>query len=462
MIGESTGKNLQGAFAKWYPLACDYYNEHGNLLVPKAYKTEDGANLGIWIVDLRARYYSKTLLISQEEVDKLEKIGMVWDVPEYQWQQKYNKVKEFYDEYHDLSLLPLYKGEEGKYLLSWVKLQRGIYYQRKEGVAYQEKIAKLEAIGIICQHKDEKWDSMYKLACLYKDTYHNLLVPACYETAGGKKLGDWIRNQRSSYQNSLLSDERIEALNRIGMVWKVNENRWNLMYEEALKYYQTYHNLTILKNYQPMYVTKEELTSWLKNQKAYYKANKKLTKEQRQKLELVEIDRDKQKENWQELYVLATKYYQENGHLLVPRNYKEDGKSLGTWVESQRRRHHLKRLTLEQIESLKAIGIIWEPRKNLADIYAYIDEFNLPIDKNLNREVLNRISLIEFIAKTNYLLKEKQTLPIDDDGHLKEIFTMSSVAIENNPSYNLTLEEMIKLYGNKETLSSQNKLTLKL
>ena len=146
----------------------------------------------------------------------------------------------------------------------------------------------------------------------------------------------------------------------------------------------------------------------------------------------------------------------------MPRNYKEDGKSLGTWVESQRRRHHLKRLTLEQIESLKAIGIIWEPRKNLADIYAYIDEFKLPIDKNLNREVLNRISLIEFIAKTNYLLKEKQTLPIDDDGRLKEIFTMSSVAIENNPNYNLTLEEMIKLYGNKETLSSQNKLTLKL
>ena len=234
------------------------------------------------------------------------------------------------------------------------------------------------------------------------------------------------------------------------------------MYEEALKYYQTYHNLTVIKNYQPMYVTKEELTSWLKNQKAYYKANKKLTKEQRQKLELVEIDRDKQKENWQELFALATKYYKENGHLLVPRNYKEDGKSLGTWVESQRRRHHLRRLTLEQIESLKAIGIIWEPRKNLADIYAYIDEFNLPIDKNLNREVLNRISLIEFIAKTNYLLKEKQTLPIDDDGHLKEIFTMSSVAIENNPNYNLTLEEMIKLYGNKETLSFQNKLTLKL
>ena len=303
---------------------------------------------------------------------------------------------------------------------------------------------------------------MYKLACLYKDTYHNLLVPTCYKTAGGKKLGDWVRNQRASYQSGLLSDERIEALNRIGMVWKVNENRWNLMYEEALKYYQTYHNLTILKNYQPMYATKEELTSWLKNQKAYYKANKKLTKEQRQKLKLVEIDRDKQKENWQELFSLATKYYQEKGHLLVPRNYKEDGKSLGTWVESQRRRHHLKRLTLEQMEALKAIGIIWEPRKNLADIYAYIDEFNLPIDKILNREVLNRISLIEFIAKTNYLLKEKQTLPIDDDGHLKDIFTMSSVAIENNPSYNLTLEEMIKLYGNKETLSSQNKLTLKL
>ena len=210
-----------------------------------------------------------------------------------------------------------------------------------------------------------------------------------------------------------------------------------------------------------MYVTKEELTSWLKNQKAYYKANKKLTKEQRQKLESIKIDRDNQKENWQELYALATKYYQEKGHLLVPRDYKEGGKSLGTWVESQRRRHHLKRLTLDQIKSLEDIGLIWEPRKNLADIYACIDEFNLPIDKNLNREVLNRISLIEFIAKTNYLLNEKKTLPIDDDGHLKEIFTMSSVAIKNTPEYNLTLEEMIKLYGNKETLNYQNKLTLK-
>ena len=79
---------------------------------------------------------------------------MIWNVLDYKWNAKYEEVKKFYTEYHDLNLLPLYKGEEGQKLLSWIKSQRSIYYSNKEGLKYTEKITKLEQVGIVCKHND--------------------------------------------------------------------------------------------------------------------------------------------------------------------------------------------------------------------------------------------------------------------------------------------------------------------
>ena len=461
MIEENIRNNPKDDFDTWYKIAEDYYNEHGNLLVPHDYKDKDGKQLGKWLSSIRIKYHSKTLRISTQKVDKLNQIGMIWNVLDYKWNAKYEEVKKFYTEYHDLNLLPLYKGEEGQKLLSWIKSQRSIYYSNKEGLKYTEKITKLEQVGIVCKHNDELWNDMYTLAVNYHDKYHHLLIPVYYETEDNKKLGVWIRNQRKSYVKGDLSLERINALEAIGMTWKVNETKWNLMYEELKNYYDKYHTLTISKTYEPMFVTNEELKTWLNVQRKNYRRETILTSSQRQKLKALGIERDNAKEYWVSMYNLAFNYYQKNQHLTITHPKTSEEKSLYTWLRNQRYSYRQGKLSMERIELLNALNFIWSPRKNLTAIYIYIAKNNLDIDMQLNRDILNRTSLLEFKAKTNYLINEKHLPLVDASNHLHEIFTMSSLDIQNNPKYNLTLEEIINLYEKRIHEEKPNKRVLK-
>ena len=93
MIEENIRNNPKDDFDTWYKIAKDYYNEHGNLLVPHDYKDKDGKQLGKWLSSIRIKYHSKTLRISRQKVDKLNQIGMIWNVLDYKWNAKYEEVK---------------------------------------------------------------------------------------------------------------------------------------------------------------------------------------------------------------------------------------------------------------------------------------------------------------------------------------------------------------------------------
>lgn len=80
------------------------------------------------------------------------------------------------------------------------------------------------------EEQDRKWFEYYKMASDYYKEHGSLRIAAraCY---CGVELGRWVHCQRRAYRNSLLpaekrnksvgsiSDERIEMLNKIGMVW---------------------------------------------------------------------------------------------------------------------------------------------------------------------------------------------------------------------------------------------------
>ena len=66
---------------------------------------------------------------------------------------------------------------------------------------------------------DYEWKKMYDLAVIYKREKGNLLIPSNYKAEGGVALGAWIGHQRRLYREKKLSDNEIELLNNIGMVW---------------------------------------------------------------------------------------------------------------------------------------------------------------------------------------------------------------------------------------------------
>ncbi len=215
-----------------YAKALEYYEEHGNLNIPQLYKTKEGLRLGRWICTQRKNY--KKHLLSEERIQALENIEIKWDAlddrgqkpNEDKWDKKYLKALEYYDAYGDLNIPIKYVTDDDIKLGIWINNQRKSY---QKNVLSQRRIEKLESIGMFWespnkrgfQTNEENWQFMYSKALEYYEEYGNLKILQIYETNDGIKLGRWIINQRQAYKNNKLSKERIEALERIGMIWSV-------------------------------------------------------------------------------------------------------------------------------------------------------------------------------------------------------------------------------------------------
>ena len=66
--------------AKWekaYALAAAYYEENGNLNIPRSYVTAAGERLGQWVASQQWAYPKGKL--TEERIAKLDAIGMRWE-----------------------------------------------------------------------------------------------------------------------------------------------------------------------------------------------------------------------------------------------------------------------------------------------------------------------------------------------------------------------------------------------
>lgn len=109
--------------------------------------------------------------------------------------------------------------------------------------------------------------------------------------------------------------------------------------------------------------------------------------------------------------------------------------------------NHSSYLTVVEINNLLSIGFTF--KKNIEDIIykrEICKTFN--IDIKLNQEIIDRISKLELISKIKYLIKENNMPILDNNGNLVDIFTMSSLDIEEK--YGISLDTIISTYGYKQ------------
>lgn len=118
---------------EWYADAKDYYREHGDLLVPANYVTDEGEKLGKWLHRQRAKYNGASYVkgcLSDTEIKLLEKIGMVWRMEyRFPWKEWIEVAREYREEHGDL-LVPT-NCKIRKYALGyWIKEKRRMYWKR--------------------------------------------------------------------------------------------------------------------------------------------------------------------------------------------------------------------------------------------------------------------------------------------------------------------------------------------
>ena len=202
---ERLNETLTASWDLMYQKAKAYYQEHGDLNVPKRYKTEEGYSLGTWIQTQRkVRNGEQYGNLDERRIAKLDAIGMVWDnFRDIAWEKNYVAAKRYYEEHGDLLVTTDDKKYYGVRLGRWLSQLRT---SRKSGLrgAYltEERICALDKIGMVWDVPDYLWERNYHAAVEYHQKYGNLDVPAYYVTDDGVRLGNWLSNLRSARNGS--------------------------------------------------------------------------------------------------------------------------------------------------------------------------------------------------------------------------------------------------------------------
>ncbi|MEG2842484.1 MAG: Helicase associated domain protein [Ruthenibacterium sp.] len=358
---------LSAGWEQHFIAAKRYFNEYGNLNIPNRYKTADGLSLGSWLVtQRRVRTGQVPGNLTTEKIAQLDGIGMVWENKlETAWERNFAAAKEYAKQYKNLDVSAKYTATDGTKLGAWISNQR---QSRLTGLLNEERIAKLDEIGMQWSAVDAQWEKNYAEAVQYFVENGDLDVRVAYKTESGFALGVWIRYLRRARlgknSGAKPTDEQVARLDHIGMYWgDSNDAKWQKNYEAAKKYYRENGNLNVVTTYKtPDGIA---LGKWVYNQRTARmhpdKINNIITDERVALLDEIGMDWQ-QEDSWETRYRLAQEYAKQHGDLKVPATYKtKDGIWLGNWLYQQRRIKNGKtanqKLTYEQAKKLEALGL---------------------------------------------------------------------------------------------------------
>ena len=340
---------------QYYELAKRYYEEHDNLDVHLKYIAEDGKNLGVWISS--QRYSKKRGKLTKEQVDLLEQIGMSWHQFSNKWQVGYGYAAQYYHETGNVNAAVDYINAEGFKLGGWLSNQRNKY---KNGKLKPSQIKLLEQLGISWIQADDFWRQGYNEAAKYYNENNNLFTNTSYITDTGFKLGNWIANQRVRYKANRLTKEQIRLLEKIGMCWNANEEKWKAAYGQAVTFFNEHGHLNIKNDY----VTPAgiHLGEWLASNRMSYRKGK-LEENKADLLEAIGIVWNPKDAQWEHAYRVAQQYADNHGGIgNISSSLVIDGVRLYEWLRGQMRNYKRGALTQDKRQRLEEIGVIFEQK----------------------------------------------------------------------------------------------------
>ena len=203
-----------------------YKEMHGDTLVPiDLSRGSDNKyyDLAQWVHTQRTQYRflqeGKHSHLTDERIQKLNRIGFVWDAQEAAWEEKFAELVEF-KAAHGHTDVP--KSWENQQLFWWVSVQRREYRKLKEGKMTgitEERKQRLDGIGFEWRSK-KTYQWKIRLGEL-RDFYNeNGVVPI--PKTKHLTLYSWVWNQKKEYnkyvrgEKTNMDEKRINDLERIG------------------------------------------------------------------------------------------------------------------------------------------------------------------------------------------------------------------------------------------------------
>lgn len=303
--------------------------------------------------------------VIDEVHDCLELFDRLNDTLTASWDLMYREAKKYRAENGNLEVPMRFVTADGYSLGRWLDTQRQVRFGKTRGILTENQIQLLDALGMRWESmSDRSWERFFASAKAYYKQNGNLKVNTRYETPDGLKLGNWISNVRTYRKNGIksgyLTEERIRALDEIGMQWDVPDYLFERNFTAASEYHRTHGDLNIPTNY----VTRDglRLGVWVANLRTHYRKNDlALSQEQISRLdELGMLWGGKYQNDWDQAFEEAKLYRHTYGNLEVPTKYQTPaGMNLGRWVTRQREFRKAGRLSEDRRQKLDSLGMVW-------------------------------------------------------------------------------------------------------
>ena len=288
------------------------------------------------------------------------------------WDTYYTAARQWYQEKGNLRIPKSYVTSTGLTLGSWIQTQRRVYSGAVTGGLTEEKVRKLNEIGMIWDARDQSWNKALAELQTYFNEHGNLDIKARYETPDGFKLGRWVCNLRTKVRtkglDQALTPAQQQQLAELGMIWSRNSEKWEEYFEAAENYYKTHGNLDVMTKY--MTENGLPLGRWLSEISHQVCGENQdqlsLSEEQLKRLRSIGFRQEKKTDRqWNEKYMLARNYYETYGNLNIPLSYSINGVRLGRWIaniRSKRKHPGSSGMVLgeERIRQLDSIGMNWK------------------------------------------------------------------------------------------------------
>ena len=265
---------------------------------------------------------NKKEALSAERRQRLEELDFAWDPFAAAWEHGFSMLQQFKAREGHCKVPQTHK-EDGFALGQWVGGQR----TRKETLS-AERRQRLEELDFAWDPFAAAWEHGFSMLQQFKAREGHFRAPKGHKEEGFA-LGTWIQNQRNTKE--ALSAERRQRLDDLGFVWDPLTEAWEEGFKKLQQFKDREGHCRVPQNHkEDGYV----LGSWLGTQRRVKKA---LSVERRQRLEDLGFVWDPLTEAWEEGFKKLQQFKDREGHCRVPRNHKEDGYALGSWLGTQRR-----------------------------------------------------------------------------------------------------------------------------
>jgi DUF2075 family protein len=368
--------NKKRTWDESYEALTAYKEQHGDCDVPHRY-TED-QRMGEWVGKQR-RDLEK---LSSDQCKRLDDLGFDWrtrqEREEFDWNEKFKKLKEYRQIYGDCKVPQSSIDEEltpwVEELGKWVSAQRSKYKMGKLSSGRKSNLESLQFEWVLREpvmnrdttNVDEKWHRQYlNLMDFHKEQGH-CIVKVFYDR--DKSLGGWVGHQRRIYAENTMPEDRKQLLDELGFVWKVDragadaslsQREWDEQLDRIIQFKEQYGHCDVPRSF-----TKWGLGRWLCGQRAEARKGQ---------LDIRRVDRllsvgvtwgNNFDQRWEERFLLLKAFKNKHGHCHV---LLSESNELKDWVHNQQTFQKNGTLLAARKAKLDAVGLAWGGEKKPAD-----------------------------------------------------------------------------------------------